>query len=167
MYCRADGGACQARNTVCITHILCLALTTPLRVDMISPCMKLEPIYKTIGGIIRQRRRRLELPQVELARRLGISRATLANIETGRQRVLVHHVYALAEALDIKPSDLLPQVNKTGSISEWAQFSLPNDLKPQQKEQIALIIGPMNQTTSKPKEKTDAKFAKTLRRSAR
>src|ERR1700683_648546 len=124
--------------------------------------MTLEPIYKTIGGIIRQRRRRLELAQTKLAARLGISRATLANIETGRQRVLVHHVYAFAEALDIKPSDLLPQVNKTGSTSEWAQFSLPNDLNPQQKEQIALLIGPMNQTTNKPKDKTDAKFGKTI-----
>lgn len=152
---------------VCITHIVCLALTTPPRVHMIGPCMKLEPIYKTIGGIIRQRRRRLELPQAELARRLGISRATLANIETGRQRVLVHHVYALAEALDIKPSDLLPQVNKAGSESDWAQFPIPSDLKPQQKEQIALLIGPMNQTARKPKEKSDAKFAKTLRRSTR
>lgn len=129
--------------------------------------MELEPIYKTIGAIIRQRRRRLELPQAELASRLGISRATLANIETGRQRVLVHHVYAFAEALDIKTSDLLPQVNKTGSASDWAQFPLPNDLKPQQKEQIALLIGPMTQTTSKPKEKSDANFAKTIRRSSR
>jgi len=139
----------------------------PLRVHMIMTCMKLEPIYKTIGGIIRRRRRRLELAQAELARRLGISRATLANIETGRLRVLVHHVYALAEALDIKTSDLLPQMNKPGPTSDWAQFPIPSDLKPQQKEQIALLIGPMNRTTSKPKEKSDAKFAKTLSRSTR
>jgi transcriptional regulator with XRE-family HTH domain len=134
---------------------------------MIDPCMKLEPIYKTIGGIIRQRRRRLELAQTKLAARLGMSRATLANIETGRQRVLVHHLYAFAEALDMKPGDLLPQMIKTGTASEWAQFPIPSDLKPQQKEQIARLIGPMNPTTSKPKEKSDAKFAKTNRRSPR
>src|ERR1700730_6769629 len=123
---------------------MCLALTTSRHVHMIIYNMTQEPIYKPLGGMIRQRRRRLELPQAELARRLGISRATLANIETGRQRVLVHHVYAFAEALDIKPGDLLPQVNKTGLASDWAQFPIPNDLKPQQKEQIALLIGPMN-----------------------
>jgi|ERR1039458_9544913 transcriptional regulator with XRE-family HTH domain len=129
--------------------------------------MELEPIYKTIGAIVRQRRRRLELPQAELARRLGISRATLANIETGRQRILVHHVYAFAEALDIKPRDLLPQANKIGPASDWAQFPIPSDLKPQQREQIALLIGPMNPTTRRSKEKNDAAFAKTFRRSTR
>lgn len=134
---------------------------------MIGSCMKLEPIYKTIGGIIRQRRRRLELAQAKLAGLLGISRATLANIETGRQRILVHHIYAFAEALDMKPSELLPQMNKTRSTSDWAQFPLPNDLKPQQREQIALMIGPMSHRSSKPKEKSDAKFTKTIRRSPR
>jgi DNA-binding XRE family transcriptional regulator len=54
--------------------------------------MNLELIYKTLGGIIGQRRRRLELSQAKLARILGISRATLANIETGRKRVLVDHL---------------------------------------------------------------------------
>src|SRR5207302_10862870 len=89
---------------VCITHHLCLPLTRLLRVYMILACMNLEPIYKTIGGIIRQRRRRLDLAQAKLAGLLGISRATLASIETGRQRVLVHHLYAFAEALNMKPS---------------------------------------------------------------
>jgi transcriptional regulator with XRE-family HTH domain len=127
----------------------------------------LEPIYKTIGGIIRQRRRRLDLAQAKLAGLLGISRATLANIETGRQRVLVHHLYAFAEALDMKLDDLLPQVKKSGSASDWAQFPIPKDLKPEQKEQIALLIGRMNQTTSKTKEKNDATSAKTNSRSSR
>ena len=149
------------------THLLCFVLTAAMRVYMISACMMLEPIYKTIGGIIRQRRRRLELPQTKLAALLGISRATLASIETGRQRVLVHHLYAFADALDMKPGELLPQMIKSGSASEWAQFPIPSDLKPQQKEQIARLIGPMNPPTSKPKEKSDVKFAKRIRRSPR
>ena len=130
--------------------------------------MTLEPIYKTIGGIIRQRRRRLELPQAKLARTLGISRATLANIETGRQRVLVHHIYALAQALDMKPGELLPQVATTaGSNGDWTKLPIPQDLKPLQKEQIALLIGPVSYKGTKSKEKRDAKFAKTNDRSAR
>jgi transcriptional regulator with XRE-family HTH domain len=148
-------------------HIVCLTLTAVWRVDMISACMNLEPIYKTIGGIIRQRRRRLELAQAKLAARLGMSRATLANIETGRQRVLVHHLYAFAKALDMKPGDLLPQMITARSVIEWAQFPIPSDLKPQQKEQIARLIGPMNPTPSKPKGMNDAKSAKTVRRGAR
>jgi transcriptional regulator with XRE-family HTH domain len=129
-------------------------------------CMNREPIYKTIGGIIRQRRRRLELPQAKLARLLGISRATLANIETGRQRVLVHHLYAFAQALDMKPSELLPPPSITGS-DDWTQLPIPQDLKVQQKEQIALMIGSVNQTGRRSKEKRHAKFAKTNDRSPR
>ncbi len=64
--------------------------------------MTVEPIYKSIGAIIRGKRRGREWPQQMLAARLGISRATLANIETGRQRVLAHQLYAFAEALDTK-----------------------------------------------------------------
>ena len=129
--------------------------------------MELEPIYRTIGGIIRQRRRRLELPQAKLAVRLGISRATLANIETGRQRVLVHHLYAFAEALDMKLSELLPQANKITAAGDWSQFPMPTDLKPQQKEQIAQLLGRINQTTSKSGGKSDGTSIKTSRGSQR
>jgi len=129
--------------------------------------MELEPIYKTIGSIIRRRRRRLELPQTKLAAKLGMSRATLANIETGRQRLLVHHLYAFAEALDVKLSDLLPQAVRVGSAGDWSQVPMPPDLKPQQKEQIASLIGRMSRATSKTKEQSDVKIAKTIRRSPR
>jgi transcriptional regulator with XRE-family HTH domain len=129
--------------------------------------MELEPIYKTIGSIIRRRRRRLELPQTKLAAQLGMSRATLANIETGRQRVLVHHLYALASALDMKLSELLPQVLKVEASKEWTEVPMPSDLKPQQKEQIASLIGRMSQPAGKTKEESDAKTTKTLRRSTR
>jgi transcriptional regulator with XRE-family HTH domain len=129
--------------------------------------MRPEPIYKTIGAIIRRRRRRLEWPQTRLASRLGISRATLANIETGRQRVLVHHLYTLAEVLEMKPSDFLPPASMTESPGAWALLPIPDDLKPQQKEQIARLIGPLHQTTSKSKERDNGKSAKTIRRSSR
>jgi transcriptional regulator with XRE-family HTH domain len=54
--------------------------------------MNPESIYRHIGEIIRNRRRssRPRLTQEMLAQRVGISRASLANIETGRQSVLVH-----------------------------------------------------------------------------
>ena len=129
--------------------------------------MEPEPIYKIIGSIIRRRRRRLELPQKELAAQLGISRATLANIEIGRQRILVHHLYGFAEALDMRLSELLPQASKVLSSDEWTQVPLPTDLNPQQKEQISLLIGRMNHASSKPKEESDFKNVKTVRRSSR
>src|SRR5437016_3336973 len=70
--------------------------------------MKYDELYDQLGTLIRNRRKKLLLTQRDLAARIGISRASLANIETGRQKVLVHQLYALATALDLAPSDLLP-----------------------------------------------------------
>jgi transcriptional regulator with XRE-family HTH domain len=121
--------------------------------------MRPEPVYKTIGTIIRGRRRRLEWPQETLAARLGISRATLANIETGRQRVLVHQLYAFAEALQLKPSDLLPPASEGQSAADLTKLPIQGDVNPEQREQIARLIG-SQPATLKAKEKIDAKTAK-------
>ena len=116
---------------------------------------------------MRQRRRRLDLPQADLARRLGVSRATLANIETGRQRILVHQLYSLAKALDMKLADLLPQSETSTQAGDLAQLPITADLKPQQREQIALLISSVRPTTSPTTETRDAKLAKTKNRRPR
>lgn len=68
-----------------------------------------ETIYKAFGQAVAVRRRQLDLKQADLAARVGMSRASIANIESGRQNVLLHVAYALAEALDYADvSELLP-----------------------------------------------------------
>jgi len=133
---------------------------------MIFHGMKLEPIYRAIGTIIRRRRRRLEWSQRHLAARLGISRAALANIETGRQRVLVHHLYTFADVLEVRPGDLLPPAKAVEAGGAVALLPIPGDLKPEQKAQIARLIGPV-QKTDEPKEMVDGTSAQIHRRSAR
>ena len=72
-----------------------------------------ESIYIAFGRLVAARRKTLELTQAELAARVGMSRASVANIESGRQNVLLHHVYSLASALEFsKPADLLPAAPK-------------------------------------------------------
>ncbi|QAY95264.1 XRE family transcriptional regulator [Methylovirgula ligni] len=67
------------------------------------------PINVAFGRAVAQRREELELTQADLAGLVGISRASVANIEKGRQNVLLHHVYDLATALEMpKVGDLLP-----------------------------------------------------------
>jgi len=82
----------------------------------------------------------MEWTQTTLAQRLGISRATLANIETGRQRILVHQLYSFAVALDMKTEELLPPQQSSSLETTWQHLPMPNDLKPQQREQIARLI---------------------------
>ena len=65
--------------------------------------------YRELGQAIRRYRAGAGKTQVQLAAEIGISRASLANMEAGRQQVLVHYLYAIAEALDLdSPTTLLP-----------------------------------------------------------
>jgi transcriptional regulator with XRE-family HTH domain len=49
----------------------------------------------------------LGITQQELAERTGMSRGSIANIETGRQRILLHDVETLARALGSSPKALM------------------------------------------------------------
>ncbi len=60
----------------------------------------------------------MQLTQGKLAAQVGISRASLANIETGRQSVVVHQVYSIAAALKLDPNDLLPPSSKRMSETD-------------------------------------------------
>jgi len=103
--------------------------------------MNPESIYRHIGEVIRTRRRSMKprLTQEMLAGRVGMSRAALANIETGRQNVMVHQLYAFAKALQLDPSDFLLPAERTQVGPEWTHV-IPSDLKPKQQEQIARLL---------------------------
>ena len=73
-----------------------------------------ESINKAFGGRLRAERRRSLLTQEDLARRVGIGRTTIANIEMGRQSVSVPLLYRLAASLGVAPENLLPQSVETG-----------------------------------------------------
>ena len=108
----------------------------------INTAMNPESLYRHIGALIKSRRKKFKprWTQEKLANRVGISRASLANIETGRQSVPVHQLYAFAEALHISPADFLLAANDTGARAKWDEV-IPDDLKPQQKDQIARLLG--------------------------
>jgi transcriptional regulator with XRE-family HTH domain len=125
--------------------------------------MKPEPIYQQIGGIIRALRRRADKAQDALAGQLGISRATLANIETGRQRILVHQLYAIANALGVKLGDLLPTPRDDLSAANWSTLSFEGDLNTEQKKQVANLIGSIGDPTPRQTEEMNVKPSATNR----
>lgn len=66
-------------------------------------------IYEALGRQISTRRQELEKSQDQLAREIGISRASLANIELGRQNVYVHQIVQIARALGMSSArELVP-----------------------------------------------------------
>lgn len=66
-------------------------------------------VYRALGRAVAARRGTLKWTQAELAERVGTSRASIANIEAGRQKVLLHQVYSLVQALELRSvTDLAP-----------------------------------------------------------
>lgn len=87
-------------------------------------------LHAALGRKIRQRRQSSGLTQAELADRLSISRTSLTNVELGRQRLLVDQLYKMADVLNTKPHDLLPQPSEIiGTSSNAApQEPLPESV---------------------------------------
>ena len=67
-----------------------------------------ERVYALIGDAIRKRRDGIGMSQEALGSRIGLSRASVTNIESGRHPVSVHHLYGIAGAFGVRVCDLLP-----------------------------------------------------------
>lgn len=67
----------------------------------------IEPIYQAIGLRIRMIRETLGLTQDDIAKRVGLVRPSVVNIENGRQRLLLNDVAKFATALGTTPKNLL------------------------------------------------------------
>lgn len=68
-----------------------------------------ENFYASLGQRIREERIRHGLTQKDLADKVDLTRTSVTNIELGRQKLLIHTLVEIAEALDLAPSTLLPQ----------------------------------------------------------
>ncbi|MGY3129328.1 transcriptional regulator with XRE-family HTH domain [Bradyrhizobium sp. USDA 4501] len=97
--------------------------------------------YRRLGRAVAKRRDELGLTQGEIAEKLGLSRASLANLESGRQRIMVHQLFALVNALKLKsildlvpetwvPAEPLPEIKMTGGAA----------LSPQEHSAVASLI---------------------------
>ena len=94
-------------------------------------------IYSALGEAVAIRRKAMSLTQTQVAAKVGISRASIANIESGRQKVLLHQVYLLAEALKL-PSimSLLPKSLLRGENDVVVPISR-DDISERQKAQVS------------------------------
>ena len=97
-------------------------------------------LYKQLGTIIKDRRRTLGLTQEQLANKLGISRASLANVETGRQRVLVHQLYKFAEQFGVGVATLLPDEAESSALEALDDLLFSENLSLSQRQQVAALL---------------------------
>ena len=82
-------------------------------------------LYGLVGVELRTRRMARRLKQEELALRVGMSRASVANIEGGRQTISLHQFSDLAEALGASASSVLQAVEAQRGRPESATADLP------------------------------------------
>lgn len=67
----------------------------------------IEPVYRQIGAKIEQLRDSLGWTQQDLADKVGLTRGSVANIELGRQRILLADVERFSRAFAISPKHLM------------------------------------------------------------
>ena len=66
--------------------------------------------YRPVADKIREARKSANLTQKMLAGNIGLTRAAVANIESGRQQILLHTLYNIADACHTDPFKLLPKI---------------------------------------------------------
>lgn len=66
-----------------------------------------ESVYRLFGARVEHIRETLGLTQLDLSKKVGLERTSIANIEAGRQRILLHDIEVFSKAFGITPKQLL------------------------------------------------------------
>ena len=69
--------------------------------------------YTKLGHNIRSSREKRNLKQEAIATHLGLTRISISNIETGKQKIQLHALVELAEYLKVSILELLPALEFT------------------------------------------------------
>ena len=75
-------------------------------------------LYRLIGRRVLKRRKEQRFSQEELADLIGVSRTSITNLEHGRQRIPLHQLVGVADALGCEFADLLPTLKDLSPASE-------------------------------------------------
>lgn len=92
-----------------------------------SPTLPPLEVYKLIGQRVRAAREQRGLSQEKLAERVDLKRTSITNIEKGRQRLLVHTLFMISEALAVPIIDLISVPTAIDPV-DAAKKALPADL---------------------------------------
>ncbi len=65
-----------------------------------------------VGSVIQRKRKEVDKPQEIVSGLAGIGRTHLSAIERGERRPTLDTFYKIGEALDMKPSELLAEIEK-------------------------------------------------------
>ena len=115
------------KHKIYVCEIDILATTFIMSLIRVLYMINQKRFYTELGRKIFGARARLRLTQEELSLEVGLSRTSITNIERGRQKLLLHSILDLANALKVEPSDLIPVIsvkrdakNRIASLLEGA-----------------------------------------------
>lgn len=97
-------------------------------------------IYPALGNLVRLHRDSQKMSQASLGKRIGLSRASIANIENGRQRIPLHQLYRLAEALGVNAHTLLPNIDNIPSPTVERGINSTSELSAREKDGVAKVL---------------------------
>lgn len=83
--------------------------------DLVAATAAITNLYRTIGAHLATARTQRGVRQADLATAIGLTRASVTNIESGAQRIQVHTLIAAAQALNLDPADLITQSLEGGT----------------------------------------------------
>ena len=79
-------------------------------------------LYLEIGQIIREIRLNTGFSQEVFAQMLHLTRASIVNIEKGRQRTTIHLLYEIGKIANVNIVDLLPKIKREDELSmKWKE----------------------------------------------
>jgi transcriptional regulator with XRE-family HTH domain len=91
------------------------------------------------------------IPQEELAAFSGLTRSSIANIEKGKQRVLLHQLVFFARRLEVGLAELLPEAGAALSAAE-AELE-PGKLAYLQQVKLSANLSPKEPSRAKKKKR--------------
>lgn len=98
-------------------------------------------IYVFIGNNIKYFRDKAGLTQETLSKAIGVSRASLANYESGKQAIYISDLYKIADTLNIDIKEILPTLKEIQSKSFPGKIvDEAKNLTDEQKREIKEII---------------------------
>jgi transcriptional regulator with XRE-family HTH domain len=83
----------------------------------------IDDLYRSIGLLVRAARLRKRWNQEDLAEAVGLTRSSIANVEAGRQRLLLHSAIRIADALDVELGVLLPDPEEQLQSQSFSRIS--------------------------------------------
>lgn len=99
-----------------------------------------DTLYKIVGARLKFRRAQMNLTQNELAMQLGISRASVANIEAGQQNTTVFALYEFCSVLNLSPSQLFPGLDEVRSAQSKKFNDIAKEMKREGNTKAAEIL---------------------------